>query len=373
MFDHREFDRHEHLAMTRDVETGLSALVAIHSTALGPAFGGCRMMPYASVDAAVRDVLRLSRGMTYKAAICGLPLGGGESVILGDPKTQKTDALLRAMGRVVESMGGRYIVADDVGTSLSDLQIMRERTSHTAAATLAAQAPLTPTAYGVLMAIEAAVSGIMQRSDLNGIHVAVQGLGNVGLPLCEYLHQRGAALTVADINPEKTLLARDRFDAHVVTPGEIHQVGADVYAPCALGGVINRKTVGEIRAHIVCGGANNQLAYESLDQELAARGVVFIPDFLANAGGVIDFNQERIDDQPSAVMRAVEEIRGITDDVIRRAYQHDSTPLRAAIHLADERLKAARSGGRVTTHPVRSSACASDQATGPLQINSLQH
>ncbi|MGD0110129.1 MAG: Glu/Leu/Phe/Val dehydrogenase dimerization domain-containing protein, partial [Rhodopila sp.] len=183
MFGHPDYDSHEELLFAYDAASGLRALVAIHNSALGPAFGGCRMYPYADETQAIADVLRLSKGMTYKAAICSLPYGGGKSVIVGDPRRNKTPALLHAMGRLVESLSGRYIIADDVGTTLADLAVMRAATTHTAAATPAAQAPLPVTAYGVLMAITAAVRHTLGREDLTGLTVAVQGLGNVGMPL----------------------------------------------------------------------------------------------------------------------------------------------------------------------------------------------
>ena len=190
MFTHPEYDGHEAVLHAHDPATGLKAIIAVHSTRLGPAFGGCRMYPYADPAQALTDALRLSRGMTYMAAICELPYGGGKSVVLADPGHDKTPELLRAMGRVIEGQGGRYITADDVGTTLADLAVMREVTRHTAGATPAAQEPLAVTAYGVLMAIEAAIRHYYQRPDLQGLRFAVQGLGNVGFPLCEHLHAR---------------------------------------------------------------------------------------------------------------------------------------------------------------------------------------
>ena len=201
MFSHPEYDGHEELVHAYDAASGLRAIVALHNTALGPAFGGCRMYPYADEAQALTDVLRLSRGMTYKAAICELPYGGGKSVILADPRRDKTPELLRAMGRLIERLGGRYITADDVGTTLEDLAVLRTVTRHTAGATLSAQAQLAVTAYGVLMAIEAAVHHYYQRDELSGLKFAVQGLGNVGFPLCRYLHERGAELVVIGRGP----------------------------------------------------------------------------------------------------------------------------------------------------------------------------
>jgi leucine dehydrogenase len=343
MFQHSDFDEHEQVLFARDVPSGLRAIVALHSTVLGPAFGGCRMWPYASEAEALTDVLRLSRGMTYKAAICALPYGGGKSVILGDARQGKTRALLRAMGQVVERLGGRYVVADDIGTTLDDLRVMREVTAHTAAATLAAGQPLPVTAFGVFQAIRAAVAYGLGRQDLDGLRVAVQGLGNVGLPLCRYLADAGAALLVTDLDQARVAGAADQFGARAVEPEAIYRQPADVFAPCALGAVLNDRTIPLLEAKIVCGGANNQLAEARHAAALAARGILFVPDYIANAGGVIDFHQERIgDDAPDAVLEAVARIHAITSDVLERARRTGETPLQVADRIVLERLAAAR-------------------------------
>ncbi|MBT7761002.1 MAG: Glu/Leu/Phe/Val dehydrogenase, partial [Rhodospirillaceae bacterium] len=233
MFSHPEFDDHETVVFSRDEASGLTAIIAVHNTALGPGFGGCRMWPYGDEEAALRDVLRLSAGMTYKAAICELPYGGGKSVIIGDAGSQKTPALLGAMGRLVEGLGGLYIIADDVGTTLDDLAVMRTETAHTAATTAAAGEPLAVTAHGVARAMEAAAAFAFGRSDLVGLRVAVQGLGNVGLPLCRYLRDRGADLTVCDIDPERLALARRELSPKIVPAEDIYDRDVDVFAPCA--------------------------------------------------------------------------------------------------------------------------------------------
>src|SRR3954471_10048008 len=227
MFDHPDYDHHETLLFAQDAACGLRTLIAIHDTTLGPAFGGCRIYPYASEQRAMTDVLRLSRGMTYKAAICELPYGGGKSVIIADPRRDKTPALLHAMGHLIESLGGRYITADDVGTTLADLAVMREVTRHAAGATAAAQQALPVTAYGVLMAIEAAVRHYYQRPDLEGLHFAVQGLGNVGYPLCEHLRARGAAVVLSDVDPARTAKAAAELQAEVVGPEAIYDEVVD--------------------------------------------------------------------------------------------------------------------------------------------------
>ena len=343
VFHHPDCDDHEQVLFARDVSAGLRAIVAVHSTVLGPAFGGCRMWPYRDETEALTDALRLARGMTYKAAICALPYGGGKSVILSDARQAKTPALLEAMGRVVERLGGRYIIADDIGTSLDDLRIMRGVTAHTAAATLAAGQPLPVTACGVFQAIRAAVAHALGRADLEGLRVAVQGLGNVGLPLCRQLAAAGATLIVTDLDPARAALAMQTLGAVAVEPDAIYAQAADVFAPCALGAVLNDRTIPQLGAKIVCGGANNQLAAARHATTLAARGILFVPDYIANAGGVIDFHQERIgDDTPDAVLGAVARIHEITRDVLKRAARAGETPLAVADEIVLGRLAAAR-------------------------------
>jgi leucine dehydrogenase len=287
--------------------------------------------------------LRLARGMTYKAAICELPYGGGKSVILGDPERAKTPALLRAMGRAVEALGGRYIIADDIGTTLDDLRVMRTVTSHTAAATLAAGQPLPVTACGVFQAIRAAVEHALGRQDLDGLRVAVQGLGNVGRPLCRYLADAGTALVVTDLDAARVAEAKRTFGALPVEADAIYGQPVDVLAPCALGAVLNDRTIPLLDAKIVCGGANNQLAEARHAAALAARGILFVPDYIANAGGVIDFHQERTgNDAPEAVLGAVARIHEITWDVLERSTRTDETPLQVADRIVLERIGATR-------------------------------
>lgn len=345
MFTHPEYDRHEEVVHAYDAASGLRAIVALHSTTLGPAFGGCRMYPYADEALALTDVLRLSRGMTYKAAICELPYGGGKSVVLADPRRDKSPELLRAMGRLIESLGGRYITADDVGTTLGDLAVMREVTRHTAGATASSQVQLAVTAYGVLMAIEAAVQHYYQRDDFKGLRFAVQGLGNVGFPLCRYLHERGAALVVTDVDPARSAEAAAELGAEAVAPESVYDQEVDVFAPCALGAVLNDRTIPRLATRLVVGGANNQLAGSGHDAALAARDIAYVPDYLANAGGVIDFYQEAVDDSPAAVLTSVERIRGITAAVLAQAAATHETPLQVADRIVRERIMAARKVG----------------------------
>ena len=342
MFDHPDFDGHEQVVHAHDAASGLKAVIALHSTALGPAFGGCRMWPYASSAQALTDVLRLSRAMTYKAAICGLPYGGGKAVILGDPRKDKTLRLLEAMGRLVESLAGRFIIADDVGTTLDDLVVMRRQTRHTAAATGAAQAPLAVTAHGVLHAIEAAARHVLKAGELRGLTVAVQGLGNVGSPLCALLHERGARLIVSDIDRARVDSAVRRFGAQAAAPDTIYDQAADIFAPCALGGILDDATIGRLKARIVCGGANNQLATPGHAAAIAARGIVYIPDYLAGAGGLIDFHQESIDDSPDAVLRAVARIGTFTTELLTAANASGRTPAEVGAERVCTKLAQAR-------------------------------
>jgi leucine dehydrogenase len=343
VFRHPDFDAHEQLLFARNTNAGLRAVIAVHSTVLGPAFGGCRMWPYRDEGEALTDVLRLSRGMTYKAAICELPLGGGKAVIIGDPRRAKTPALLHAMGQVVEGLRGRYIIADDIGTNLDDLRTMRAVTRHTAAATLAAGQPLAVTAYGVFHAMRAAIELALGRQELQGLRVAVQGLGNVGMPLCRYLAEAGATLAVTDLDQARVAEAMRAFGALPVDPDAIYGQPADVFAPCALGAVLNDRTIPLLCAKIVCGGANNQLAAARHAVALAKRRILFVPDYIANAGGVIDYHQERIgDDAPDVVLRAVARLYDITRDVLERALRAGEPPLQVADRIVLERIAAGR-------------------------------
>ena len=243
------------------------------------------------------------------------------------------------MGRIVEGLGGHYIAADDVGTTLADLVIMREVTRYTAATTAAAQQALPVTAFGVFEALRAAAEVCLGRSDLEGLRVAIQGLGNVGMPLCGYLSAAGAALVVSDLDANRCTRAAATYGATVAAPEEIHTQQVDVFAPAALGAVLNDATIPCLRCRIVCGGANNQLAEVRHDAALAVRGIVFVPDYLANAGGVIDFHQETIVDQPAAVLASVARIGAITRDILRRAAATGATPLSLADGIARARIR----------------------------------
>lgn len=270
-----------------DPKTGLRAIIAVHNTKLGPSLGGCRFLEYPDTGAALYDVLRLARGMSYKSACAGLPLGGGKSVILKPKHIADKKAFFHSFGDFVNSLGGRYITADDSGTGVEEMDCIAERTQYVASGSrLGIPSPYT--AYGVKYGIEAAVLFKLNKTSLNGIHVAIQGIGSVGYFLAQQLVEAGARVTVADVNVAMCEKAKRELNAEVVSINEIHKVACDVYAPCALGATLNDKTIPEIQATIVAGAANNQLAHAIHGEKLYARGILYAPDYVINAGGVIN-------------------------------------------------------------------------------------
>jgi leucine dehydrogenase len=344
VFDAPSFDDHEHVVFATDRETGLRAIVAIHNTNLGPAVGGCRMWPYRDENAAPHDALRLARGMTYKSALAGLPFGGGKSVIIGDARTDKTPALMRAMGRIVDSLGGRYVAAEDVGMSVADMDEMAKTTRHVTGTSAAGGNPSPYTAYGVFRGIRAAVAFKLKHNEgLEDIQVAIQGLGSVGFDLARRLHEAGAKLHVADIDTEAVARAADRFGAVPVDTHEIHAADVDVFAPCALGGVINDATVGEVRAGIVAGSANNQLAEDRHGAELAARGILYAPDYVINAGGIIeiahgpDFGGSH---DEATIHAHLDRIHDTLTEIFRRSEAENAATNFVADRMAEERFRA---------------------------------
>lgn len=346
VFDHVEFDAHEQVMFCADPDAGLRAIIAIHDTTLGPALGGCRMWPYASDAEALTDALRLSRGMTYKSALAGLPLGGGKSVIIGNPRTAKTEALLRAMGRSVERAGGRYIVAEDSGTSVADIKVMAAETTHVAGIHDKATGdggrrsgdPSPATAYGVFTGLKAAVRHKLGRTDLDGLRVAVQGVGNVGGHLARLLKDAGARLTLADIDtPRVTVLARE-LEAEVATVDAIFDTPAEVFAPCALGAVLNDDTIPRLRCAVVAGSANNQLGRPHHGEEVRRRGILYAPDYVINAGGVIDVYHERIGYDPERALRHIEAIGPTLAAIFARADSEGRPTGAIADAMARERI-----------------------------------
>ena len=308
VFDHPEFDQHESLHFVQDPDSGLKAIVAIHSTVLGPGAGGCRRWQYATDDDAITDALRLSRGMTYKNAIAGLPFGGGKSVILASDDVPKSEKLFRAFGRVVDSLGGRYITAEDVGCSVEDMRHVNKETNYVSglpkSGDNAGGDPSPITALGVFLGIKAAVESRLGKDSLEGVRVAVQGVGHVGLHLCRLLHEAGAVLTVADVNREHLKQANDELPVTTVAPTDILYTDVDVLAPCALGNILTSTTIPRLKAKVIAGGANNQLATESDGARLAERSILFAPDYVINAGGIINVAAEYFGNSSEERVRA---------------------------------------------------------------------
>ena len=323
--------------------SGLRAIIAIHSTALGPALGGTRFYPFASEREALVDVCRLARGMTYKHAACGNDLGGGKAVILGDPTALRSEALLRAYGRFVDGLAGRYLTAEDVGTTQADMDLIRRETPHVTGVSESLGGsgdPSPATAWGVMWAMRAVAERLWGSSSLAGRHVCISGVGKVGAALAGHLADEGAKLTVADVDSGRASLTAERHGALVVAPEAAHTVGCDIFSPCALGAVLNRHSIPELGCAAVCGSANNQLDTEADAVRLAERRVLYAPDFVANAGGVINIAEE-----PHGYVRdrAYERITGIHAtllDVFARADAERTTPSDAANRLAEDRIQA---------------------------------
>jgi len=279
---------HEQVLFSHDPSCGYSGIIAIHDTTLGPALGGTRFWPYESTEAAITDALRLARGMTYKSAVAGINLGGGKSVIIGDNRRVDREALFRAHGRFVETLGGRYITAEDIGTSPADMEYIKLETDHVAGLLGLSGDPSPVTAFGVYVGIKAAARVCWGSDRLAGRTVAVQGCGNVATHLCRFLHEDGVRLIVTDIAPEKVKRVVQETGATSVEPDEIYDQAADVYAPCALGATINDDTLPRLRVEIIAGAANNQLAEDRHGDLLEQRGLLYAPDYVINGGGVIN-------------------------------------------------------------------------------------
>lgn len=288
VFDLVDFDNHEQVVYCSDEASGLKAIIAVHSTALGPAAGGCRFWDYASDAEALKDVLRLSKGMTYKNAMAGLKLGGGKGVIIGNPKNLKSDALFKAFGNAVNNLNGRYYTAEDVNITTGDMAIVNQSTEFVSGLEGKSGNPGPFTALGTFLGIKAAVKFKLGKDELTGVKVAVQGLGSVGYSLCEKLHQAGAELIVTDINQAALDKAATELNAKVVGLDEIYSQDVDVFSPCALGASIDDNSIAQLKAVIIAGCANNQLAEARHDQILLDKGILYAPDYVINAGGIIN-------------------------------------------------------------------------------------
>ena len=342
VFEHIDGDGYEQVVFCSDDQSGLRAIVAIHSTALGPALGGTRFYPYPTEEEALVDVLRLARGMTYKAAAAGLDLGGGKAVIIGDPKRDKTEELLRAYGRYIETLGGRYITAEDVGTALGDMDVVRRESrwvtgcSHTWGGS---GDPSPVTAYGVMQGIKACALEVFGDPDLTGRTIAIQGVGKVGSALCGYLVKEGAKVTVADIDVDNLARAVSDHGVETVPLPEIHKLEVDIFAPCALGSLINDDTISEFRCKVIAGAANNQLATDEHGDKLRDMGILYAPDFVINSGGLINVEDELRGYERERAMARVEGIYRQLQHIFAMSRERDLSTARAAMEYAEDRIR----------------------------------
>jgi len=338
LFDRLAAMGHEEVLVASDPSCGYRGIIAVHSTALGPALGGTRFWKYESDEAAITDALRLSRGMTYKNAVAGLDLGGGKSVILGDNRTKDREAIFRAHGRFVESLGGRYITAEDVGTDTADMDFVHMETEHVAGLKEKSGDPSPVTAHGVFRSVQASAKQRWGSDDLTGKVVAIQGCGNVGRYVAKELHEAGAKLIVSDIDPDRAARVAAETGAQVVQGDEIYSVKADIFAPCALGGIINDKTLAVFKFEVISGGANNQLLEPRHGDKLEEMGMQYAPDYVANAGGVINvFGEVAGWDAPRALKKA-DEIYDTILQVFDIARKESIPSYKAADRLAEQRL-----------------------------------
>ncbi|MBI4330060.1 MAG: Glu/Leu/Phe/Val dehydrogenase [Chloroflexi bacterium] len=341
ILEHMQEQGYEQLLYSVDRTAGLKCLICIHDTTLGPALGGVRMWTYEKEEDAVQDALRLARAMTYKSSAAGLDLGGGKAVLIGNPWKDKSEALFKSLGRAVASLGGRYIATDDVGTTMKDLEYIRTQTPFVTGLPfhLGGSGDSTmPTAHGVLRAMEACAKEVWGKTDLKGKTVAIQGVGKVGANLAQLLHQAGAILTVADINKAAVKAIVKETGAAIVGPDEIASVKCDVFAPCALGGVINSRSIGRLQCQVVCGAANNQLENDSSGDEIRQRGVLYCPDYIANAGGVINLALELTGYDADVAYQKIEGIFETASEVISRSKRQRIATAKAADLMAEERV-----------------------------------
>lgn len=338
IFKKMEQHGYEQLVFCHDAASGLKAIICIHDTTLGPALGGTRMWQYECEEDAITDVVRLARGMSYKNAAAGLNLGGGKTVIIGNSKTDKSEALFRAFGRFVHSLNGRYITSEDVGTAVEDMDYIRMETPHVVGCGVADPSPVT--AYGVWKGMKACAAEVFGTDSLQGKTVAVQGLGHVGYTLCKHLHGEGANLVVTDISEENVSRIVTEFGARAVAAHEIYGVDCDIFAPCALGAVINDETLPRLKCRIIAGAANNQLKETRHGDLLQDKGILYAPDFIINAGGVINVADE-LQDSGYNRARAIKKVDGIYNNIeqVITISKRESIPTyKAADILAEERI-----------------------------------
>ena len=341
--DNPYFDNHERVLFINDQPTGLKAIIAIHSTVLGPAVGGIRMWPYDNEADALNDVLKLSRGMTLKTAIADLPLGGGKSVIIGDPNIHKTPQLLHAFGRALNDLGGSYIGGEDVGMTVADVVEIQSVSEYVAGSNQGKNAsgdPSLQTALGVFLGIKAAVTMRFGQDGVAGLTVGVQGLGNVGMRLARQLHANGARLVVADLDGGRVEAAVKEFGAEVARPDAIHAADLDVFSPCAMGGILNAASITEMNAKVVAGSANNQLQDIADGGRLLEAGILYAPDYVINGGGVINIAGEALSNyDPASVDAKVRNIPRILNQIFDRSARRKPPPGEVADQMAMERLE----------------------------------
>ena len=333
---------HEQLVFCNDEETGLKAIIAIHDTTLGPALGGTRMWSYSNEENAIQDVLRLSRGMTYKAAISGLKLGGGKAVIIGDSSTEKTEALMKKFGSFVNSLGGKYITAEDVGMNTKDMEYVRSKTQYVTGIpeSMGGSGDPSPvTAFGVYMGMKASAKFKWGSDDLSTKKVLVQGVGNVGENLVKHLTEERATVFITDINEQKLIKVSLKYGAKIVMGGGVYDMDIDIYAPCALGSTLNSDTISRLKCDIVSGAANNQLEDENIHgEEIKEQGIVYAPDFLINAGGLINVYSEINGYNREDSLTQTREIYNTTLEILIKADLEDITTHKAALQIAKQRI-----------------------------------
>ncbi|AJO18949.1 MULTISPECIES: branched-chain amino acid dehydrogenase [Bacillus] len=345
LFRYMEQYDYEQLVFCQDKQSGLKAIIAIHDTTLGPALGGTRMWTYESEEAAIEDALRLARGMTYKNAAAGLNLGGGKTVIIGDPRKDKNEEMFRAFGRYIQGLNGRYITAEDVGTTVEDMDIIHDETDFVTGISPAFGSSGNPspvTAYGVYKGMKAAAKEAFGTDSLEGKTVAVQGVGNVAYNLCRHLHEEGAKLIVTDINKEAVERAVAEFGARAVDPDDIYSQECDIYAPCALGATINDDTIPQLKAKVIAGAANNQLKETRHGDQIHDMDIVYAPDYVINAGGVINVADELYGYNSERALKKVEGIYGNIERVLEISKRDRIPTYLAADRLAEERIERMR-------------------------------
>ena len=361
VFDHPEFDEHESLHYVQDPDTGLRTIIAIHSTVLGPAAGGCRRWQYTNDENALTDALRLSRGMTYKNAVAGLPFGGGKAVILANDLAPRSARMFRAFGREVESLNGRYITAEDVGVSVEDMREVQRETQFVSglpqSGDNAGGDPSPWTALGVFLGIEAAVKAKLGADSVRDLSVAVQGVGHVGIHLCRLLHEAGAKLFVADVNSDNLRQVKDEMPVSEISPTDVLYADVDVLAPCALGNILTSVTIPKLRASVIAGAANNQLATTEDGTRLAERSILYAPDYVVNAGGIISVAREYLgqsceNEVRAEVSRIPERMRAIFNEAQESGQPTNVVADELARRIVTESKSAATGAGPKKTRQI---------------------